>query len=85
MLETSKICSIKDRCQLVNGSTHYNWCWREPIRDGIEMEQLIDLVGLLNNFIPSDVPDSWTFTLDNSNIFSVHSMRRHIEGNTLLS
>ncbi|GJW85332.1 tRNA isopentenyltransferase [Tanacetum coccineum] len=58
-------------------------CWRLP--ECAQSKIGVDLVGLLNNFIPSDLPDSWTFSFDNSNTFTVRSMRRLIEGNTLLS
>ena len=75
-LENFKDCLIMDRCYL---SINRVWSWRRPIRDGQELEQYNNLVGLLNNFVPSDSPDSWTCSLNNSNKFTVASMRCKIE------
>ncbi|GKC43660.1 reverse transcriptase domain, reverse transcriptase zinc-binding domain protein [Tanacetum coccineum] len=68
-------------CLLAVGFTTAGKNKSSPLRKYIKG----NTVGLLNNFIPSASPDSWNFSLDNSNAFTVNSMRRHIEGNTLLS
>ncbi|PWA59872.1 reverse transcriptase domain, Reverse transcriptase zinc-binding domain protein [Artemisia annua] len=78
-LENFKDCLIMDRYYLLNGSINRVWSWRRPIRDGQELEQYNNLVGLLNNFVPSDSPDSWTCSLNNSNKFTAASMRCKIE------
>lgn len=52
-LETVKGCLISDRCHQLNGSRNFTWAWRRPVRDGLEMEQYRELLGLLVNFVPS--------------------------------
>ncbi|GJX40150.1 hypothetical protein Tco_0255140 [Tanacetum coccineum] len=78
-LETNKECRISDRCFTLNGLTHHVWAWRRVVRDGHKMDQLRDLLGLINNFCPSNSPDSWAFTLSTQKSFTVASMRREIE------
>ncbi|GJV62328.1 RNA-directed DNA polymerase, eukaryota, reverse transcriptase zinc-binding domain protein [Tanacetum coccineum] len=81
--EINKECRISDRCFTLNGLTHHVWAWRRVVRDGHEMDQLRDLLGLLNNFCPSNSPDSWAFTLSTHKSFTVASMRREIEKHIL--
>ncbi|GKE60869.1 hypothetical protein Tco_1511236 [Tanacetum coccineum] len=78
-LETVKGCLISDRCHLLNGS------WRRPLRDGLEMKQFRELLGLLVNFIPNSSLDTWTCSLGNTSDFSVSSMRHLIQNSSLLS
>ncbi|GJV04827.1 putative RNA-directed DNA polymerase [Tanacetum coccineum] len=62
------------------------WTWRRLIRDGLEMAQLQDLMGLLiNNFVPHNSLDTWTCSLDTSNLYKVSSLRRLIDHQTLES
>ncbi|GJW29049.1 reverse transcriptase domain, reverse transcriptase zinc-binding domain protein [Tanacetum coccineum] len=66
---------------------HDNWIGpsdlKRVVRDGHEMDQLRDLLGLINNFCPCDTPDSWAFTLNTHKSFIVASMRREIEKHIL--
>ncbi|GJX87695.1 reverse transcriptase domain, reverse transcriptase zinc-binding domain protein [Tanacetum coccineum] len=68
-----------DRCYMDNGSSVVKWDWRRPIRDGPEKVQLDGLNNLLLHFVPSSSQDSWEFSLNDSQCFTVSSMRKHIE------
>ncbi|GJZ81692.1 ribonuclease H-like domain-containing protein, partial [Tanacetum coccineum] len=59
------------------------WDWRRPIRDGLERVQLYGLNNLLLHFVPSSLPNSWEFGLNESRCFTVSAMRKHIESFTL--
>ncbi|GJT83322.1 RNA-directed DNA polymerase, eukaryota [Tanacetum coccineum] len=54
---------------------------RRNIRDGVEKSQLDDMLLLLRDFSLVDTPDSWQYTLDDSNTFSVniHSWRLRMD------
>ncbi|PWA95618.1 RNA-directed DNA polymerase, eukaryota, Reverse transcriptase zinc-binding domain protein [Artemisia annua] len=78
-LEVHKDCKIIDRCTFTNGLLSPNWAWRRNIRDGVEKSQLDDMMLLLRDVSLVDSPDSWQFTLDASNTFSVRSMTKCIE------
>ena len=82
-LEKTKNCKVKDRCS--GDGSRMKWEWRRPIRDGEERDQLTGLDNLLQNYTLSDKHDSWNYTLDPSNKFSVSSMRYHIESTMLSS
>ncbi|GJY85830.1 RNA-directed DNA polymerase, eukaryota, reverse transcriptase zinc-binding domain protein [Tanacetum coccineum] len=91
-LEIAKDCLVADRYTFSASSDgspacfSWVWTWRRPIRDGLEMAQLQDLMGLLiNNFVPHNSPDTWTCSLDTSNLYKVSSLRRLIDHQTLES
>ncbi|PWA41584.1 reverse transcriptase zinc-binding domain-containing protein [Artemisia annua] len=86
-LETHKECLISERCfsgGLMDLPSHV-WAWRRSPRDGIEKAQFDDLVNLLVGFKPTDVRDSWTFSLSSLNTYTVSSMRCAIDSSTLVS
>ncbi|GKA47992.1 RNA-directed DNA polymerase, eukaryota, reverse transcriptase zinc-binding domain protein [Tanacetum coccineum] len=82
-LETNKECRISDLCFTQNGLPYHIWAWRRVVRDGHEMNQLRDLLGLVNSFCPCDTPDSWAFMLNTHKYITVASMRREIEKHIL--
>ncbi|GJT69400.1 putative RNA-directed DNA polymerase, eukaryota, reverse transcriptase zinc-binding domain protein [Tanacetum coccineum] len=82
-LETNKECHISDLCFTQNGLPHHIWAWRRVVRDGHEMNQLRDLLGLVNSFCPCDTPNSWAFTLNTHKYIIVASMCREIEKHIL--
>ncbi|GKC61170.1 RNA-directed DNA polymerase, eukaryota, reverse transcriptase zinc-binding domain protein [Tanacetum coccineum] len=82
-LKTNKECRISDLCFTQNGLPHHILAWRSIVRDGHEMNQLRDLLGLVNSFCPCDTPDSWAFTLNTHKYIIVASMRREIEKHIL--
>ncbi|PWA76969.1 reverse transcriptase domain, Reverse transcriptase zinc-binding domain protein [Artemisia annua] len=57
-LETDKGCLVSARCTLLSGVVHFMWAWRRPIREGVEREQLNNLLGLLQHFSPTNFPDT---------------------------
>nr|GEV63504.1 reverse transcriptase domain, reverse transcriptase zinc-binding domain protein [Tanacetum cinerariifolium] len=86
-LETHKECLIFKRYVsrgLIDLSSHV-WAWRRSPRDGIEKAQSHDLVNLLVGFKPTDVRDTWTYSLNFLNTFTVSSMRYAINSSTLVS
>ncbi|GJS89089.1 RNA-directed DNA polymerase, eukaryota, reverse transcriptase zinc-binding domain protein [Tanacetum coccineum] len=82
-LETNKECRISDRCFTQNELPHHIWAWRRVMRDGHEMDQLRDLLGVINNFCLCDTPDSWAFMLNTHKSFTFASIRREIEKHIL--
>ncbi|GJR14581.1 RNA-directed DNA polymerase, eukaryota, reverse transcriptase zinc-binding domain protein [Tanacetum coccineum] len=64
--------------RLLSG-TIFRLDWRRPIKDGPEKVQLDGLNNLILHFVPSSSQDSWEFSLNDSQCFTVSSMRKHIE------
>ncbi|GKE29178.1 hypothetical protein Tco_1444562, partial [Tanacetum coccineum] len=55
------------------------WAWRRNPRDGPEMEQFNELVGMLNNVDLNQVPDAWECNVDSYTSSHVISMRKIIK------
>nr|GEV11831.1 retrovirus-related Pol polyprotein from transposon TNT 1-94 [Tanacetum cinerariifolium] len=86
-LKTYKDCLISERCiigGLIDLSSHVR-VWRRSLRDVIEKAQFDDLVNILVGFKPTDVRDTWTFSLNSLNTFTVSSMRFAIDSSILVS
>ncbi|CAH1426155.1 unnamed protein product [Lactuca virosa] len=64
-------------------SSGWNFFWRRHIRGGIEAEQFQSLMQILTPIQLSSTPDRWSWSLDPSGVFSVNSMRRHIDSLSL--
>ncbi|GJW94435.1 MADS-box protein SOC1-like protein [Tanacetum coccineum] len=56
----------------------FHWSWRRPIRSGLKLDELTNLVNLLAHLWLSDAPDSWACLIDSSRVFIVRGMRHHI-------
>ncbi|PWA82705.1 RNA-directed DNA polymerase, eukaryota [Artemisia annua] len=65
--------------------TDPNSLWKRIITSihGPDGVQLSELLNILQNFLPSDAPDTWEYLLQPSKMFSVSSLRKCFEANTL--
>ena len=61
-----------------NGNA-WSFNWRRPIRGGAEEEQYTNLISELSLVTCSDTPDSWSWELDASGLFTVKSLRQQAD------
>ncbi|PWA94926.1 myb-like domain, Myb/SANT-like DNA-binding domain protein [Artemisia annua] len=78
-LEVNKDRKVMDCCNLTNGPH------TRPVRDGVKKEQSDGLLNILHHFNRSSSNDYWEYSIDASGIYSVSSLKRYIEGRTLMS
>ncbi|GJY45062.1 reverse transcriptase domain, reverse transcriptase zinc-binding domain protein [Tanacetum coccineum] len=78
-LETSKECTVHDRCNNNHGPKSKTWEWRQPIRGGPEECQLANLLSQIQDVDVVASPDSWECNLDPSKTFTVLALRKKID------
>nr|GEY11893.1 RNA-directed DNA polymerase, eukaryota, reverse transcriptase zinc-binding domain protein [Tanacetum cinerariifolium] len=78
-LEIVKDCSIADRI----GIPDWTSVFRRPPQGGAEMSQFNDLLSLIQDVALSDFSDSWIWSVDASNGYTVASARTLIDSNIL--
>lgn len=85
LLDLHPHCVILDRFKLHSGSFTTSWARRRPIRPGLESAQLQDLLELVSCIhLDDNKVDSWDFIGADSRSFSVNSMKKLMEYQSLL-
>ncbi|PWA67054.1 reverse transcriptase domain, Reverse transcriptase zinc-binding domain protein [Artemisia annua] len=56
----------------------FHWAWTRPPRSKAEFTELNSLISLLPHLSLSDAHDTWECCLNDSRVFSVSSIHRHI-------
>ncbi|GKC76718.1 RNA-directed DNA polymerase, eukaryota, reverse transcriptase zinc-binding domain protein [Tanacetum coccineum] len=74
-LDTNADCFLSDR--RVNNS--WIWDWKRQVLGSRNEANLEDLVSELGQVQLIDKPDSWTWILDNDDVFTVHATRVHLD------
>uniref|UniRef100_A0A251UDF3 Putative RNA-directed DNA polymerase, eukaryota, Reverse transcriptase zinc-binding domain protein n=1 Tax=Helianthus annuus TaxID=4232 RepID=A0A251UDF3_HELAN len=77
-LEEKKECLIHERVIIGSGVSRYDWKWRRPLMAGQEVNELIDLCGMLHSLELKDVKDKWLWSGSADNQFSVGTVKAAI-------
>ncbi|KAJ0918571.1 putative reverse transcriptase zinc-binding domain-containing protein [Helianthus annuus] len=74
-IEEKKDCRFCDRLPEVGGSGSWNWSWSKNSLKLVEAADLEECQSLLCGVIPTAGADKWSWTPDNSGIFSTASVK----------
>ncbi|MFS8018660.1 putative RNA-directed DNA polymerase [Helianthus anomalus] len=75
-LEKEKLCKVSDRVTWGHDYINLSWCWKRTSLADNEKDELLDLSLMLCEFVASSGPDKWVWRLDNSDDFSVASIKQ---------
>ncbi|KAJ0900727.1 putative reverse transcriptase zinc-binding domain-containing protein [Helianthus annuus] len=75
-LEKKKTCSVSERVSWESNKVTLSWFWSRSLLSVNEEAELLDLTLLLSEFVVSDGPDRWVWSLGNSESFAVADIKK---------